>query len=227
MGIYDDQLETNEANNTALSPISFLRRAAQIYPTKAAVVHGSRSLSWLEVWQRSVAVARALRARDIGEGDTVAILSANIPEMFEAHFSVPMCGAVLNAINIRLDAATIAFILAHGEAKLFIVDKEFSEVAAAALAELPVQPQLVHIDDTTCLQGSLLGTDSYEDLVAEGAAAVEPNEPVPVPVQVPVRVPVDAREFLPADEWDAISLNYTSGTTGNQKAWSTIIGVPI
>jgi fatty-acyl-CoA synthase len=205
VGIYDDELEQNDANNTQLSPISFLRRAAQIYPTKAAVVHASRSLNWLEVWQRSVAVATALTARGIGKGDTVAILSANLPEMFEAHFAVPMCGAVLNAINIRLDAATIAFILQHGEAKLFIVDQEFGGVAQSALDELGLELPLIHIEDSTYVGGELLGPDSYDDLVAEGESALS------------MQVPVDARAFLPVREWDAISLNYTSGTTGNPK----------
>ena len=203
MGIYDLELDQNDANFTALSPISFLRRAAQIYPQKTAIVYGSRRLSWLEVWQRSVAVAKALKARGVRRGDTVAILSANLPEMFEAHFAVPMCGAVLNAINMRLDAATVAFILGHGEAKVFIVDKEFGDVAGQALATLEVTPQVIHIEDPAFAGGSLIGEHSYEDLVAEGDSTG--------------LVPVDAREFLPDQEWDAIALNYTSGTTGDPK----------
>ncbi len=203
MSIYDIDLDQNEANYTVLSPVSFLRRAAQIYPHRPAVVYGERGLSWGEVWQRCVAVSAALGARGIGRGDTVAILSANLPEMFEAHFAVPMCGAVLNAINMRLDAATIRFILQHGEAKVFLVDKEFGPVAAEALAGLDADIQVVHIDDPSCAAGHLIGTHSYEDLVAEGGATPS--------------VPVDARDYLPEDEWDAIALNYTSGTTGNPK----------
>ena len=203
MSIYDIDLDQNEANYTALSPISFLRRAAQIYPHRTAVVYGERRLSWGELWRRCVAVSGALTARGIGKGDTVAILSANLPEMFEAHFAVPMCGAVLNAINMRLDAATIRFILQHGEARLFLVDKEFGPVAEDALAGLEADIQVVHIDDPAYAVGHLVGTTSYEDLVAEGGARAS--------------VPVDARDFLPGDEWDAIALNYTSGTTGNPK----------
>lgn len=203
MSIYDRDLNQNQANFAALSPISFLRRAAQVYPQKAAVVYGERRLNWLEVWQRSVCVARALRLRGVNPGDTVAVLSANLPEMFEAHFAVPMCGAVLNAINMRLDAQTIRFILEHGEAKVFLVDKEFGPVARQALEGLEQPIQIVHIDDASFDAGELIGAHSYDDLVEEGG----PKE----------ALPVDALQFLPADEWDAIALNYTSGTTGNPK----------
>ncbi|MEM9623538.1 MAG: acyl-CoA synthetase [Pseudomonadota bacterium] len=206
MSIYESGLEQNEANYTALSPISFLRRAAQIYPHRTAVVYGSRDLTWAQVWQRSVAAAAGLAELGIGKGDTVAILSANIPEMFEAHFAVPMCGAVLNAINMRLDAATVRFILQHGEAKAFLVDKEFGPLAEAALAELDTPPLVVHIDDESFAGGALVGDLSYADLVALGDQ-----------VSPPAPVPVDARDFLPANEWAAIALNYTSGTTGNPK----------
>jgi len=208
VSIYDTDLDQNEANYTPLSPISFLRRAAHVYPHRPAVVYGQRSLSWQAVWQRCVAVAAALSARGVGKGDTVAILSANLPEMFEAHFAVPMAGAVLNAINMRLDAATISFILQHGEAKVFLVDKEFGPVAEQALAELDADVQVIHIDDAECADGKLIGPHSYEDLVAEGVAAAGATAQT---------VPVDAWQFLPAHEWDAIALNYTSGTTGNPK----------
>lgn len=207
MGIYETDLDQNDANFAALSPISFLRRAASIYPQKIAVVYGERKLTWLDIWQRSVYVAHALVQRGIKAGDTVAILSANLPEMFEAHFAVPMSGAVLNAINMRLDANTIGFILSHGEATVFLVDEEFGAVAQQALTSADVDPQIVHIADDTCSNGLLLGTDSYEDLVEEGLQALGPLQ----------EVPVDAAEFLPADEWQAIALNYTSGTTGNPK----------
>ncbi len=207
MGIYEPDLDKTQANFTALSPISFLRRAAAIYPEKTAVIYGERRLSWLDVWQRSVCVARALHERGVQQGDTVAILSANLPEMFEAHFAVPMAGAVLNAINMRLDANTVGFILSHGEAKVFLVDKEFGLVAEQALLDAEVTPQLVHIADSTCDEGKLLGEHSYETLVEEGALLFDGD----------VEVPVDAAEFLPDDEWQAIALNYTSGTTGNPK----------
>jgi fatty-acyl-CoA synthase len=207
LGIYETDLDQNDANFVALSPISFLRRAASIYPQKIAVVYGKRKLTWLDVWQRSVCVAHALIQRGIKTGDTVAILSANLPEMFEAHFAVPMSGAVLNAINMRLDANTVGFILSHGEAKMFLVDEEFGLVAQHALGSADVDPQIVHIADDTYNDGLLLGTDSYEDLVEEGRKALGPLQ----------QVPVDAAEFLPANEWQAIALNYTSGTTGNPK----------
>jgi len=207
VGIYDVDLDHQAANYAVLSPVSFLRRTAQIYPQKTAVVYGERKLSWADVWHRSVAVSKALKRAGIAPGDTVAILSANIPEMFEAHFAIPMCGGVLNAINMRLDAATVGFILQHGEAKVFIVDKEFYEVAREAVAGLEYPPQLIHIDDASYEGGGLIGDISYEDLVTQGSDHSADK----------LMVPYDAQGFLPADEWQAISLNYTSGTTGNPK----------
>ncbi|MEC8438387.1 MAG: AMP-binding protein, partial [Pseudomonadota bacterium] len=150
-------------------------------------------------------VAAALNARGIGKGDTVAIISANIPEMFEAHYAIPMAGAVLNAINIRLDAATIAFILEHAEVKMLLVDKEFGPVTEEALMLMTRQPTVIHIDDATYDEGRLLGEESYEALVNQCPVASEPLNAL------------DASAYLPADEWDAIALNYTSGTTGNPK----------
>jgi len=176
-----------------------------VYGDKAAVCYGDQVLTWGEVFYRSVNVAAALKARGIERGDTVAIISANIPEMFEAHYAVPMAGAVLNAINIRLDASTIAFILEHGEAKVVIVDKEFGPVTEQALAQMSSPPQVVHIDDETYAEGSLLGDTSYEDLVNQ------------CPVILDALQALDADAFLPEKEWDAIALNYTSGTTGNPK----------
>jgi fatty-acyl-CoA synthase len=205
MTIYDQDLDANPANFVPLSPISMLRRAAMVYGDKSAVCYGDRALTWGEIFYRSVNVAAALRARGIKRGDTVAIISANIPEMFEAHYAVPMAGAVLNAINIRLDAATIAFILEHGEASMIIVDKEFGPVTEQALAQMSVKPQVVHIDDATYTDGKLLGEDSYEDLVNQCPVDLDPLHAL------------DAGDFLPGDEWDAIALNYTSGTTGNPK----------
>ena len=202
MTIYEHGLEQNSANHTPLSPVSLLRRAAWIYPDKLAVVQNERTLSWGEVYNRCQRIASALSLRGVGTGDTVAILSANTAEMFEAHFAVPMAGAVLNAINMRLDAKTVAFILEHGEAKLLLVDKEFGSLAEAAVAGMSAPPAIVHIDDPSCELGHLVGSDSYEDLLAEGEAK---------------DISADSGEFLPNDEWDAIALNYTSGTTGNPK----------
>ena len=205
MNIYDHDLETNLANFTALSPISMMRRAASIYPDKLAVVYGERHLYWGEVYRRCASVAAALTRRGIGRGDTVAVLSANLPEMFEAHFAIPMSGAVLNAINMRLDAPSVAFILEHGEAKILLVDKEFGPLAEQALGLMSSPPPVIHINDDYYSGGKLIGDESYQDLVLEG-------EDSPL-----VEISVDATEFLPSDEWDAIALNYTSGTTGNPK----------
>ena len=205
MNIYEQDLDTNAANYAALSPISMMRRAASIYPDKPAVVYGKRRVSWGEVYVRCASVAAALTHRGIGRGETVAVLSANLPEMFEAHFAIPMCGAVLNAINMRLDAASVAFILEHGEAKLLIVDKEFGPLAEQALALMSAPPPVIHIDDTSYSEGKLIGEENYEDLVRQGQDSPS------------VQISADAVEFLPDDEWDAIALNYTSGTTGNPK----------
>ena len=205
MNIYEQDLDINAANFAPLSPISMMRRAASIYPDKPAVVYGDRRVSWGEVYRRCASVSAGLTRRGIGRGDTVAVLSANLPEMFEAHFAIPMSGAVLNAINMRLDAPSVAFILEHGEAKLLLVDKEFGPLAEQALALMSLPPPVIHIDDASYSGGKLIGDKNYEDLVREG-------EDSPL-----VEISADATEFLPGDEWDAIALNYTSGTTGNPK----------
>jgi fatty-acyl-CoA synthase len=205
MNIYDQDLDAQAANFTALSPISMMRRAASVYPDKTAVIYGERRVSWAQVYVRCASVSAALNKRGIGRGDTVAILSANLPEMFEAHFAVPMCGAVLNAINMRLDAVTVAFILAHGEAKLLMVDKEFGPLAEAALEQMSTPPAVIYIDDPSCAVGRLIGFEGYEDLVRQGSDSPH------------LDIGSDALEFLPVNEWDAIALNYTSGTTGNPK----------
>ena len=197
MNIYDQDLDTNAANFTPLSPISMMRRVASIYPDKAAVVYGERRLTWGDIYTRCVNVATALTRRGIARGETVAVLSANLPEMFEVHFAVPMTGAVLNAINMRLDAASVAFILEHGEAKLLLVDKEFGPLAEQALGLMSSPPPVIHIDDASYSGGKLIGDEGYEDLVREG-------EDSPL-----VEISVDAVEFLPGNEWDAIALNYT------------------
>jgi fatty-acyl-CoA synthase len=195
---YDRDLDRNPANFTALTPLSFLDRAASIYPDRVAVIHGETRYTWAETAERCRRLASALRRRGLGQGDTVAIMAPNIPAMVEAHFGVPMAGAVLNALNIRLDAETIAFQLTHGGARLVLVDREFSGVIAKALALMPApHPFLVDIDDPTYEGGAAIGATSYEALLATGDPAY-PGEPV-------------------ADEWQAIALNYTSGTTGDPK----------
>jgi fatty-acyl-CoA synthase len=205
MNIYDKDLDSNAANFTALSPISMMRRAAAVYPDKLAVIYGQRRFSWAEIFTRCASVAAALTQRGLGQGDTVAVLSANLPEMFEAHFAIPMCGAVLNAINMRLDAASVAFILEHGEAKLLLVDKEFGPLAEQALALMSAPPPVIHIDDASYPDGKLVGDENYEDLVRQGEDSPS------------AQISVDATGFLPNNEWEAIALNYTSGTTGNPK----------
>jgi fatty-acyl-CoA synthase len=195
--VYDRDLDQNPANYQTLSPLSFLPRAAAVFPDRTAVIHGRRRFTWAESFARARRLASALQKRGIGKGDTVAIMSPNLPEMFEAHFGVPVLGAVLNTLNIRLDAAALAFILDHGEAKVLITDREFSGVIKEALTLCKARPLVVDIDDPEYDGGELLGELTYDALLAEGDEAIAWT--------------------LPADEWDAISLNYTSGTTGNPK----------
>ena len=195
--IFDQHLDRNAANSAALTPLSFLRRSAAVYPDKLAVVHGASRFTYRQMEERCRRLAAALTARDVGKGDTVAVLAPNIPPLLEAHYGVPMAGAVLNALNTRLDAATIAFILQHGGAKVLIADREFSEVIEAALARLETRPLVIDIDDPEGEGGSLRGELDYEAFLAGGDPAFPP--------------------VLPEDEWDAICLNYTSGTTGNPK----------
>jgi fatty-acyl-CoA synthase len=195
--IYQHQLERQGANFAALSPLSFMARAGSLYPHAEAVVHGELSRSWGEVYQRCVMMASALAARGIGKGDTVAVMLPNIPEMFEAHFFVPMTGAVLNAINTRLDAQTVAFILEHAEAKVLFTDREYTEVVTQALALCKHDILVVNVEDALFEGGANIGELTFDDLLATGDS--------------------DYVWPLPDDEWDAISLNYTSGTTGNPK----------
>ncbi|MEX0814727.1 MAG: acyl-CoA synthetase [Dongiaceae bacterium] len=199
-GIYDRFLERNAANYAALTPLGFLERAAAVYPAKTAVIHGERAYSYREFDARCRRLASALAARGVGRGDTVAVLAGNIPATLEAHYGVPMLGAVLNTLNIRLDPATVAFCLAHGEAKVLIVDREYAETAAQALAGLDAPPYVVEIDDPVAdyAHGDLrVGVIEYEDFLAGGDPAFAWTPP--------------------ADEWQAIALSYTSGTTGNPK----------
>ncbi len=196
---YDTHLDRNAANTEPLSPLSFLRRTADIYPDRVAVVHGPVRRTWKETYDRCVRLAAALAARGIGVGDTVAVMAPNTPEAFEAHFGVPMAGGVLCALNIRLDAEALAFILEHGEARILLTDREFSRVIARALALMPeaARPTVIDIDDPQARGGDLIGDMDYEAFLATGSP--------------------DYAWTPPADEWQAIALNYTSGTTGNPK----------
>ena len=193
---YEIGLDKNAANFVPLSPVGFLRRSAEIYPRRAAVVYGERRQSWQETRERCRRLASALAAHGVGRGDTVAVMAPNLPEAFEAHFGVPMAGAVLNMLNIRLDSETIAFILKHGDARVLITDTEFAPVIGPALALLDKKPLVIDIVDPAA-PGERLGAMDYEAFLATG-------DP-------------DFGEILPQDEWDAIALNYTSGTTGNPK----------
>ncbi len=196
--IYDLELDKNAANFTALSPVSFLARSAQVYPSRMAVVHGAVRRTWSQTYERARRLASALAARGIGHGDTVAAMLHNTPAMFEAHFGVPMAGAVLNALNTRLDADAIGFMLAHGEAKAVLVDRELAPVIRPAAAGLGRDVLIIDVDDPEYTgPGDRIGTIEYEGLLAEGDPAFEWSGP--------------------RYEWDAICLNYTSGTTGNPK----------
>jgi fatty-acyl-CoA synthase len=194
---YERDLDQTAANFAPLTPLGFLDRAAAVYPDKIAVIHGDQRYSYRAFAQRCRRLASALRARGIGRGDTVAVMAPNVPALLEAHYGVPMAGAVLNALNVRLDAATIAFILEHGAAKVLITDREFAPTIKAALARLETPPFVVDIDDPLGPGGEILGTLDYEAFLASG----DPDFP----------------GLKPEDEWQAIALNYTSGTTGNPK----------
>ena len=195
---YETDLERNRANYAPLTPLSFIERAAYVYPQRLAVVHGTRRYTWAESYARCRRLASALARRGIGAGDTVAVMLSNTPEMLECHFGVPMTGAVLNTLNTRLDAEAIAFMLDHGEARLLILDREFSETATRALAQLKRALTVIDVDDPEYAgTGARLGGCDYESFIAAGDPAYEWR--------------------MPADEWNAISLNYTSGTTGNPK----------
>jgi fatty-acyl-CoA synthase len=194
---YERDLDKNAANYAPLSPLGFIERAAAVHPDRNAVVYGTVKRSWAETYARCRRFASALTKRGIGLGDTVAVMAPNIPAGFEAAFGVPMSGAVLNAINTRLDADTVAFTLDHGEAKLLIADREFSPVVKRALAKLGRGIPVIDIDDPLAQGGERLGETDYESFLLEG-------DP-------------DFAWCAPADEWQAIALNYTSGTTGNPK----------
>ena len=193
---YDaSHLTKNAANFAALTPLAFLPRAAAVYPDKLAVIHGAFRFTYRQLYDRCRRLASALRRRGVGRGDTVAIMAPNVPALLEAHYGVPMAGAVLNALNYRLDAHSIAFALEHAQAKLLIADREFAPVVRDALRALNRPLPLVEIDDG--VGGSLLGGTDYEPFLAEGDPPAE--------------------WAMPQDEWEPIALNYTSGTSGNPK----------
>ncbi|MFN0303439.1 MAG: acyl-CoA synthetase [Burkholderiales bacterium] len=195
---YNIGLDKNPANFAALSPVGFIARTAEVYPDRVAVVHGARRFTWAETHMRSQRLASALTKSGIGVGDTVAAVLANTPEMYEAHFGVPMTGAVLNAINTRLDADAIAFMLNHGEANVVLVDREFSSVVKAAITQSGRTMLVIDIDDPEYAgAGERIGTITYESFLSSGDPTFTWRGP--------------------GDEWDAIALNYTSGTTGNPK----------
>ena len=194
---YEAGLGRNDANHVPLTPLSFLRRAAAAFPDRTAWIHGERRAAYGLFYARCRRLASALAKRGVAKGDTVAVMSPNTPAMLEAHYGVPMCGAVLNALNFRLDAASIAFILDHAKARVLLTDRAFSPVIAEALSRAAVAPLVVDIDDAPEEGGDSLGTVEYEALLEEG----DPDDDWP----------------WPADEWEAISLNYTSGTTGDPK----------
>ena len=197
MSKYDQDLGRNKANHVPLSPLSFIRRAAEVFPERIAVIHGNERRTWKETFLRCRRLSSALVSRGIKKGDTVAVMAPNVPALFEAHFGIPACGAVLNALNVRLDAEIIAFILEHAEARVLITDREFSSVISEALSKIENKPLVVDIDDPLAQFGDHLGELTYEELLAEGDST--------------------SNWDLPEDEWDAIALNYTSGTTGNPK----------
>lgn len=193
----NDQLPKNDANFTALSPLSFLRRAATVYANSNAVIYGDRRYSWRETYDRCTRLGALLQQRGIARGDVVSVMLPNIPAMYEAHFAIPMTGAVLNAINIRLDKETVAFILQHSSTKLIICDTEYRVTIEAALATLDNPPPVIFVHDTQEAFPEPPAEYNYETLLAAQRSAITCTPP--------------------QDEWDAIALGYTSGTTGNPK----------
>jgi fatty-acyl-CoA synthase len=194
---YDTGLDRNPANFTALTPISFLDRAADVYRDRTSIIHGARRFTWSETLARCRRLASALVNHGVRKGDTVAAMLSNTPEMLECHFGVPMSGGVLNTLNTRLDAQAISFMLDHADARVLLVDGEFSATIRQALATARVRPMLIDVDDPMFDGGGRIGGIDYETFIATGDDAFPGRRP--------------------DDEWDAISLNYTSGTTGNPK----------
>ncbi len=196
---YEDGMDKNPANYQALSPLSFIRRTRDVYPDYLSVIYGARRYTWRQSYERCVRLASALAALGVGKGDTVAVMAANTPELFEAHFGIPMCGGVLNTINTRLDADTVAYILDHGDAKVFITDTQFSVVVREALAALGNDDLVVIdiVDGQISGEGERLGNSDYEAFLQTGDPEYDWK--------------------IPDDEWQALALNYTSGTSGRPK----------
>ena len=195
---YESGLDKNPANYAPLSPLGFLERSARIFPDRASLIHGDQRYTWKETYSRCQRLASALTELGVKRNDTVSIIAPNIPPMYEAHFGVPMTGAVLNTINVRLDADTIAFILEHAESKVLIADSEFSDVVGIALSKLNRDITVIDILDDAVQHGSKVGSMDYETFISQAKSESFPIQ-------------------HPESEWDAISLNYTSGTTGNPK----------
>lgn len=195
---YRQGLDKTAANYVPLSPLSFLRRTANAHPNLTSLIYGELRYTWAQTYDRCCRLACALRRLGVAPGDTVSTMLPNVPSMYEAHFGVPMAGAVLNAMNVRLNAEAIAFILRHSETKVLLTDPEFAEVISQALALLDdPKPIVIDVPDKTVENGAIIGELTYEDMLAEGNPAFAWQ--------------------LPEDEWDAIALGYTSGTTGNPK----------
>ena len=199
--MYNTNLDKNDANFVPLTPLSFLKRSAEVYPHKTSIVHGDRIYNWEQTYKRSLQFASALSKHGIGKNDTVSILSFNTPEIYEAHYAAPMIGAVLNTINIRLDVETIAYILEHSEAKALITDTELSPTVRKSLEKLNKDILVIDIVDSLANlpegSGDRLGKYEYEEFLSQGDQ--------------------DFEFIMPSDEWDSIALNYTSGTTGLPK----------
>ncbi|SIP94031.1 acyl-CoA synthetase [Marinobacterium stanieri] len=195
--MFELDLDPVEANFSALTPTTFVKRAALAHPNRTAVIHGDIKRTWQETYQRCLKLASALRKLGVKKGDTVAALLPNIPEMLELHFAVPMLGAVLNAQNTRLDAKTMTYMLNHGKAKVFFTDREYSDRAREALAGCDAKPKVIDVDDPLFDGGELIGDMTFDTLLATGDD--------------------DFEWELPGEEWQSIALNYTSGTTGNPK----------
>jgi len=194
---YSTDLDKNAANYAPLSPITFLERAASVYPERCALIYNDTRRNWADTYRRCRQFAAALQHYGVAADDTVALMLPNVPAMYEAHFAIPMAGAVIHGINIRLDADAIAFQLEHGDAKVLFTDREFSATVKAALEQLDKKPLVIDVDDPAFSGGEFIGTMEYEDFLATGDATF-------------------AWE-LPRDEWQAIALGYTSGTTGDPK----------
>jgi fatty-acyl-CoA synthase len=194
---FEENLPKNQANYSPLTPLSFLTRTAEVFPERAAVIHGEIKRSWRETLKRCTRLASALKKKGVVQGTTVSVMAPNVPELLEAHFGVLMTGGVLNALNIRLEAETLAYILEHGESQVLITDREFSPVIQKVLQQLEDPPLVIDIDDPMAEGGELLGEMDYEAFLKTGDENFEWN--------------------LPEDEWQAVSLNYTSGTTGKPK----------